>query len=71
MALAALLGIGHAAAAPNPAADDWPLWGRNLAGTRYSPVTQINTGNVAGLRIAWKVRSSRTFATYPRSKRLR
>jgi quinoprotein glucose dehydrogenase len=57
MALVALLGIAHVAPAPNPAADDWPQWGRNLAGTRYSPVTQINVGNVAGLRIAWKVRT--------------
>ena len=57
IALVALLGIGHAAPAPNPAAGDWPQWGRNLAGTRYSPVTQINTGNVPGLQIAWKVRT--------------
>ena len=26
---------------------DWPLYSRNLAGTRYSPLTDINTNNVA------------------------
>ena len=29
----------------NPAAD-WPMFNRDLAGTRYSPLTQINTTNV-------------------------
>jgi len=57
IALVALLGTAHAAATPNPAADDWPQWGRNLAGTRYSPATQINIGNVARLRVAWQVRT--------------
>lgn len=32
---------------------DWPRYTRDLAGTRYSPLTQINTGNVAKLAPAW------------------
>lgn len=32
---------------------DWPMYNHDLAGTRYSPLTQINTGNVAKLAKAW------------------
>ena len=35
----------------NPA--DWPMYTRDLAGTRYSPLKQINTGNVTKLTAAW------------------
>ena len=35
---------------------DWPMFGRDLAGTRYSPLTQINPRNVATLRSAWTYR---------------
>src|ERR1700730_13365877 len=39
-----------------PADGDWPMYSRDLAGTRYSPLTQINTENVARLTQAWSVR---------------
>lgn len=32
---------------------DWPMFNRDLAGTRYSPLTQVNTTNVAKLTQAW------------------
>ena len=32
---------------------DWPMYNRDLAGTRYSSLTQINTRNVARLATAW------------------
>src|SRR5580704_11882216 len=32
---------------------DWPMYTRDLAGTRYSPLKQINAGNVAKLTEAW------------------
>src|SRR5271169_326358 len=35
---------------------DWPTYTRDLAGTRYSPLTQITTGNVATLTEAWSFR---------------
>ena len=35
---------------------DWPLYNRDLAGTRYSPLTQINTSNVQNLKHAWTYR---------------
>ena len=32
---------------------DWPLTNLDLGGSRYSPLTQINNGNVGALREAW------------------
>src|SRR5262245_38039660 len=40
---------------PNAAAD-WPMYNRDLGGTRYSPLTQINTANVFDLHKAWSYR---------------
>src|SRR5258708_1595225 len=37
-------------------AADWPTYNRDLASTRYSPLTQINPGNVAKLTQAWSYR---------------
>jgi glucose dehydrogenase len=34
-------------------AGDWPMYNRDLAGTRYSPLTQINRSNVGKLARAW------------------
>ncbi len=33
--------------------DDWPTYNRDLAGTRFSPLAQINTANVGKLALAW------------------
>jgi quinoprotein glucose dehydrogenase len=33
---------------------DWPQYGRDQEGTRYSPVDQVNRGNVAYLKKAWE-----------------
>src|SRR5262249_50230722 len=35
---------------------DWPLYSRDLAGTKYSPLAQITTANVSTLTEAWSVR---------------
>jgi quinoprotein glucose dehydrogenase len=35
---------------------DWPMYTHDLAGTRYSQLTQINTGNVSKLVPAWTYR---------------
>ena len=32
---------------------DWPEWGRDKGGLRFSPLTQITPANVAELRVAW------------------
>lgn len=33
---------------------EWPVYGGDLASTRYSPLDQIDASNVADLRIAWR-----------------
>ncbi|HEY6346358.1 MAG TPA: PQQ-binding-like beta-propeller repeat protein [Bryobacteraceae bacterium] len=45
-------------------AGDWPLYSRDLASTRYSPLNQINTRNVSNLAPAWsyKLHSDATAA---------
>jgi len=37
----------------NPPAGDWLMFSRTYDGQRFSPLNQINTGNVAQLRTAW------------------
>jgi quinoprotein glucose dehydrogenase len=45
--------------APVPAAQDgeWLVWGRDQAGTRFSPLTQITTDNVGELELVWTYRT--------------
>ncbi|WP_373496507.1 PQQ-binding-like beta-propeller repeat protein [Aquiflexum sp.] len=39
---------------PQTTADqDWPYYGGNAGGNRYSPLTQINSENVRELQVAW------------------
>ena len=35
------------------AGSNWPSYGGNKAGNRYSPLTQINAGNVKDLQVVW------------------
>ena len=40
--------------AQNPATSrEWPAYGNDPGGSRYSPLTQINRGNVSHLKVAW------------------
>lgn len=49
-----LAGCGPKMAAPPPAADlDWPYYGADAGGTRYSPAAQITPDNVGQLKKAW------------------
>ena len=34
---------------------DWPMYARDLAGTKFSPLKQITTDNVSGLQPAWNL----------------
>ena len=36
---------------------EWPTYGNDPGGTRYSPLSQIDRTNVAGLRVAWTYRT--------------
>ena len=40
-------------ASPSTASDDWPCYGHDAGGMRYSPLAQINRDNVARLKVAW------------------
>src|SRR5688572_31078211 len=37
----------------NPAPGDWLMWRRTLNGWGYSPLTQIDKGNVKNLKQVW------------------
>jgi glucose dehydrogenase len=52
----ALLTAAAPAGATRLKSADWPRFTRDLGGTRYSPLTQINTRNVAQLVTAWSFR---------------
>src|SRR5271163_1912745 len=36
---------------------EWPAYGGDVAGTRFSPLTQITPANVGTLRMAWTYRT--------------
>src|SRR2546427_9106008 len=51
-----ILGLALAGGAQRPAttpAQEWRTFDHDLAGTRFSPLTEINTGNVTKLAKAW------------------
>ena len=57
-----VLGLGLVAAAGPAGAqsgvpDDWPAYGRDRGGERYSPLTGITRANVAKLVVAWEYRT--------------
>jgi quinoprotein glucose dehydrogenase len=37
----------------HPSVAEWPYYGHDPGGTRYSPLSQINRTNVANLKVAW------------------
>jgi glucose dehydrogenase len=55
---ASLIGVAIAAQTNQSQAPsgDWPMYSYNLAGTRFSPLTDINGSNVGSLAQAWSVR---------------
>ena len=44
----------HTIAARDGATGEWRYWGADERSTRYSPLDQINAGNVAKLEVAWR-----------------
>jgi len=46
-----------------PSPGDWPMYNRDLAGTRYSPLTQISTSNVHELEEVWRYPLGRNLTT--------
>src|SRR5436305_6547649 len=60
--LAALPYAAHAQLHPSTLlkqpTDSWPTYNGDYSGRRYSPLTQINSGNVHTLSLAWAARMS-------------
>src|SRR5207237_869070 len=48
-----LLSLNPVAAGPQKLHDEWPAYGRDGGGSRYSPATQVTRDNVSRLRVAW------------------
>ncbi len=71
--LALLAALSVALVAPGGSAGqsgedaDWPTVNGTLDGQRYSPLTQIDTSNVKGLKVAWRFRVPKTLGSenYP------
>ena len=53
----ALLVAGSAVGAQSPRATEWPAYGNDAGGTRYSPAAEITSANVKDLRLAWVMRT--------------
>jgi quinoprotein glucose dehydrogenase len=47
------LGAAVLSSPPAKLAGDWPVYGHDPGGTRFSPLTQIDRNNVSQLKIAW------------------
>ena len=69
LVLAALLLAGclHAASRGSLDEGEWPSYGNDPGGTRYSPLTGIDRRNVATLRIAWTYRTGEVGGVAPYS----
>ena len=72
--LVAVLGIaacspGVSNGTPDAAAafsdSDWPAYGRDQAGTKFSPLTTIDRSNVASLEVAWTWETGETVIEGP------
>src|SRR5579885_516286 len=64
--LAALCGCTATSAPTTPAQDaDWPYYGGDAGGSRYSPATQITPDNVNRLQVAWTFRSGEHGEGFP------
>jgi quinoprotein glucose dehydrogenase len=55
--LALLLLISGSSRSAGPAGSDWPSYGHDPGGQRFSPLKNINSTNVGALKIAWTFRT--------------
>jgi quinoprotein glucose dehydrogenase len=53
IALILVLACVALTAQQSPPTDNWPYYGHDAGGTRFSPLSQINRENVATLKVAW------------------
>ena len=69
-----LAGCASAAArgvsgAPAPVDGDWPAYGRDRGGERFSPLTQVDRGNVGTLAVAWRFSTGEAGPGYETKRR--
>src|SRR5258705_1840223 len=57
LALAVVAAVAAGAALPSQRDGDWPAYGRDAGGERFSPLEDIHRGNVASLQVAWMFRT--------------
>ena len=55
-ALIAVVAVFAVSAIAQTPTDSWPTYHGDLSGRRYSPIKQINAGNVKALTLAWVYR---------------
>src|SRR5262249_29226089 len=60
-----LAGCPHAVRRDSIEMGEWPSYGNDVGGTRYSPLTQIDRGNVTTLRVAWTYRTGEAGGVAP------
>src|SRR5215510_4307699 len=60
-----LAGCLHAVRRDSIEIGEWPSYGNDVGGTRYSPLTQIDRGNVTHLQIAWTYRTGEVGGVAP------
>src|ERR1700710_2510860 len=53
-AAAALLVTAAVALAPDTREQDWPFYGGDQGGMKYSPLTDVNAATVSRLTVAWQ-----------------
>ena len=53
----AVAGSAQRSHRPSTAQGEWPTYGGDLASSKYSPLDQIDSGNFARLRLAWRVKT--------------
>ncbi len=63
--LVAALALALASAAPSRAGEDWPFYGGDAGGMRWSPLAQIDRSNVSKLAEAWRIRTGDLDAVPP------
>ena len=57
-------------AATDRAADEWPAYGRDAMGSRFSPLSEINRSNVGKLTVAWTYHTGEPLPTAQRKRSL-
>ena len=53
----------------DPANGDWPAYGNDRGGSRFSPLTQIDRRNVGSLAVAWRFSTGESGAGYETGRR--